>query len=54
MFDLLTPLTRIAAKLTNTPALVQDVLVGSPASLGYQVTASLTLAGGTPKPGVGT
>jgi hypothetical protein len=50
-FDLLTPLeARIAAKLTNTPALVQEVRIGSPASLGYQVTASLTLAGGTPNP----
>jgi hypothetical protein len=49
-FDLLTPLTRIAAKLTNTPALVQEVRIGSPASLLYQVTASLTLAGGTPNP----
>jgi hypothetical protein len=33
-FDLLTPLSRIAAKLTNTPALVQDVRIGGSRGMG--------------------
>jgi hypothetical protein len=49
-FDLLAPLVAIQGKLTASPALVQEVRIGSPASLGYQVTASLTLAAGTPNP----